>query len=813
MLKNKINTLINVSGLSIGIACALLILVYIKNELAFDKFHKDASRIFQVTLNGNFNGQEFWGGNIGSPVGAALFHDVPEIESYTRFYKPNDAVVRYEPANSEAKFFTETGILAVDSNFLQLFDFPMLAGNSAEALNNPGSLVITESMARKYFGTNNALGKTVLLNENRIPYKVTAILKDVPSQSSLQFDMLMPIHDIPVVKRFSWSWIWRLTVCYVKLKSHVNTDPESIKSLESKFPAIVKTYAASAFKRIGKPFDEFLKNGGKWDLHLFPLTNIHLYSSSIEMPWLSHISSIKYVYIFGTIAVFIVLLACVNFMNLSTARASKRAKEIGIRKVVGSSRKQLIRQLLSETFLLSVIAAVIAVGLITLLIGPFSVITGQTMNDSAGLYLQLFAGIIILIIFISLVAGIYPAFYLTSFEPVEVLKGSGINKSGKATHLIRNGLVVFQFTISTIIIVCTMVVFKQLRFFRNSNMGFDKENVLIISNSSRLGKSEETFRRSIMEEPGVLSASITSSIPTGGTFGDGYQPEPDGNEHLTSDIDLYSFMADESFIPTLRIQVLKGRNFSRQFNDSASVILNEEAVAQIGWKDPIGKWIKYPGNNDQRFQVVGVVKNFNVESMHTAIIPFALFNPSSKTYDLGATHMVAKIKPKDLVKTINNLESKWKSFSVAEPFDYKFLDAEFDAKYRSEQRLGKLFTIFTCLSIFIACLGLFGLCSFMAERRMKELGVRKVLGASVFALVNLLTKDFVKLTVIAVIIASPIAWYAMHAWLQDFAYRIEIGWVVFFIAGLATIGITVCTVSFQAIKAASANPIKSLRTE
>jgi putative ABC transport system permease protein len=259
--------------------------------------------------------------------------------------------------------------------------------------------------------------------------------------------------------------------------------------------------------------------------------------------------------------------------------------------------------------------------------------------------------------------------------------------------------------------------------------------------------------------------------------------------------------------------VLKGRNFSRQFNDSASVILNEEAVAQIGWKDPVGKWIKYPGNDDQRFHVIGVVKNFNVESMHTAIIPFALFSPSSKTYDIGATHMVAKVKPNDLIKTINNLENKWKSFSVAEPFDYKFLDAEFDAKYRSEQRLGKLFTIFTCLSIFIACLGLFGLCSFMAERRMKELGVRKVLGASVFALVNLLTKDFVKLTVIAVMIASPIAWYALHAWLQDFAYRIEIGWVIFVIAGLGTIGITLCTVSYQAIKAASVNPIKSLRTE
>jgi len=813
MTKNKVSSLINVLGLSIGITCALLILVYIQNELSFDKFHKDSSRIFQVTLNGNLNGQEFWGGNIGAPVGAALLHDIPEIESYTRFYKPNDAVLRYESGNSAAKYFTETRILAVDSNFLQLFDFQMLEGHAAEALMRPGSLVITESMARKYFGTENALGKTVLVNENRTPYIVTAILKDIPSQSSLQFDMLMPINDFPVVKRMSWSWVWRLTVCYVKLKNHVPTDPENIKQLESKFPATVKSYAASAFKRIGKPFDEFLKNGGKWDLHLLPLTRIHLHSSGIEMPWINHISSIKFVYIFGSIAVFIILLACVNFMNMSTARASKRAREIGIRKVVGSTRNQLIRQLLSETLLVTLISAAFSVVLVSVMLGPFSRVTGEAMIIDSGLFNQLVLGLALLVILISLLAGIYPAFYLTSFEPVAVLKGSGISKSGKTNHQIRNGLVIFQFTISTIIIVCTLVVFKQLRFFRNADMGFDKENVLIISNSSRLGKSEETFRNSIAQAPGILSASITSSMPTAGTFGDEYQPESEGTEHLVSNIDINSYMVDESFIPTLHIKVLKGRNFSKQFNDSASVILNEEAVAQIGWKDPIGKWMKYPGNNDQRFRVIGVVKNFNVESMHTSITPFALFNTASKTYDIGATHLIARVRPDDIFKTINQLESKWKSFSVAEPFDYKFLDGEFDAKYRSEQRLGKLFTIFTCLSIFIACLGLFGLCTYMAERRMKELGVRKVLGASFYTLVALLTRDFLRLSLIAVFIASPIAWYAMHNWLQDFAYRIEIGWVIFVIAGLATLGVTLCTISFQAIKAASLNPIKSLRTE
>ena len=812
MLHYRTSSLINISGLSIGIACALLIAIFIKNELSYDRFHRDANRIFQVTLNGNMDGQEFWAGNTPPPVGAALTSNIPEVESFTRFYKPNDIVVRYEQNNATENFFTEKNILAVDSNFLQLLDFEVAQGDAATALMKPGSVVITQEMAKKYFGSENPIGKTLVMREDKKPFAVTAVINNVPSQSSIQFDFLVPVADFPVVKRFSWSWVWMQMVCYVKLRRNVPTDKASIHQLETKFPAMVKVQAANAFKRIGKPFDEFLKNGGKWDLHLMPLTDVHLRSATIGMPWLSHISNIKYIYIFGSIALFIVLLACVNFMNLSTARASKRAKEVGIRKVTGSTRSQLIRQFLLEAFLYSFLSSLIAVALVAILLKGFSMIIDEPINFKTAFSPIIWLSLLALTIIVGLLAGSYPALYLTSFKPVLILKGKNLFSGSKKDLLIRNGLVVFQFTISTIMIVGTLIVLKQLRFFRNTDMGFNKENVLIITSTNRLRESEESFRDIITEIPGIVSASTTTSIPSGSAFGDSYKAQPDENVADVKDIGLNSFMVDESFIPTLGIKVVQGRNFSKAFSDSASIILNQEAVRQIGWKDPIGKWVEYPGGNNVRFKVIGVVKNFNIESLQSAIMPFALFNLSSKTYDFGH-NVIAKVRSQDLPKVINQVESKWKSFASAEPFDYNFLDAAFDSQYRSEQRLGSIFSIFAVLSIFIACLGLFGLSAFMAERRTKEIGVRKVLGASVSNVVVLLSKDFLRLTLIAIVIAFPVAWYFMSKWLEDFAYRINITWTIFLIAGCGTLIITLVTISFQAIGAAVANPVKSLRTE
>jgi putative ABC transport system permease protein len=394
-----------------------------------------------------------------------------------------------------------------------------------------------------------------------------------------------------------------------------------------------------------------------------------------------------------------------------------------------------------------------------------------------------------------------------------VLKGNNFFVSGKKNSFIRNGLVVFQFTISSAIIICTLIVWKQLNFFRNADLGLNKDNVLVITSTNRLGQSEESFRQTISQLPGVSDACIASSIPTGAIFGDGYEPKQEDNEPIAKEIALNSFMVDDNFVPTLQIKLEKGRNFSRTFSDSNSVILNEAAAHQIGWKDPIGKWIQYPGNDNQQFKVIGVVKNFNVQSLQNAMIPFALFHFSSKTYDIGVTHILARMNPGNTQHTIAQIESKWKAFDSGEPFDYYFLDAAFDAQYRSEQRLGTIFSVFAVLSIFIAGLGLFGLCAYVAERRTKEIGIRKVLGASVGSVVTLISKDFLKLTLLATVISFPIAWWVMHKWLQDFAYRISIGWSVFLVAAISTVLIAIVTISFQAIKAAMANPVKNLRTE
>ncbi|HEU5168541.1 MAG TPA: ABC transporter permease [Chitinophagaceae bacterium] len=813
MKRNKISSFINVSGLSIGIACVLMIVIYIQNELSYDKFHKDADRIFQVTLKGSMGGQEFWAGNTPPPVGKALVNNFPEIESYTRFYKARDIVVRYGSNNSAEKFFTEKNIIAVDSNFLEFFGFRMLEGDPATVLLKPGSVVVTADIAKKYFGNEKAIGKIIVMKENKKPFTVTGVLENIPSQSSIQFDFLMPVADFPAVKQFSWSWVWQQMISYVKLRDNVKTDAASIRELEAKFPAMVRVQAASAFKRIGKPFDEFIKGGGKWDLHLLPLTDVHLRSGEIGIPWISHLSNIKYIYIFGSIALFIIILACVNFMNLSTARSAKRAKEVGIRKTAGSTRSQLVKQFLAEAFLYSFISSMIAVVLVAVLLKPFSNLTGESIDPGIAFTASLWFALIALTILIGLLAGSYPAFYLTSFNPVTVLTGKTVSKSGKGALFVRNGLVIFQFTISTILIIGTLVVFKQLNFFRNANMGLDKENVLVIANSNRLGTSEESFRQTISQMPGISNVSIANGIPTGNLFGDSYIPGQNGEEQVVKDINLTSFLIDYDFIPTLKIQILKGRNFSRDFSDSLSVILNEEAVKQIGWKDAIGQRIQYPGGNNEWYKVIGIAKDFNVQSLQTAMTPFALFHTSSKSYDIGTSFMMVRMKPGDVSNTLSKIESKWKTFVSGEPFDYNFLDASFEALYRSEQRLGSIFGIFTALSLFIACLGLVGLSAYIAERRIKEIGVRKVLGASVPGVVTLLSKDFLKLTLVAAFIAFPIAWWWMNKWLEDFAYRININWTVFLIAGLCTLLVALLTVSFQAIKAAIANPVKSLRTE
>jgi len=817
LLRNKTNSFINIGGLAIGITCVVFIALYVQDDLGYDKGFKKGSRIYQVNLEGNFGGQQFLTSNTPPPVGLAMKTAFPEIETSTRIYRVGNEVVHNPAPGQDGHSFTEKNIWSVDSNFLQVFDFPLLEGDPVSCLKKYHSIVLTETMAHKYFGNKPAIGQMLTLNDwgSESPFVVTAILKDLPANVSLQFGMLLSNQDNPPVKRFDWSWVWCNMTTYVVVNEKAAQDPHLVQRLDAKFPAMVRKDAVRAFARIGQPFDEFVKKGGKWDFHLMALGDIHLHSAEMGTP-LTNLGNIKYVYIFSAIALFIIILACINFMNLSTAQAIRRSREVGVRKVLGSLKGQLVRQFLAEALLYAVLATGVALVLISVLMGSFNTLSGKDLHFGDLFRHGIWLFILFLTAFTGLLAGSYPAFYLTSFQPIEVLKGGTIFLKKAGPQFIRNGLVVFQFTVSIALIICTMIVFRQLDFMRNKDLGLKKDNVLVIPNLEKLNGNTETLRQQLSEIPGIRYASVSAGAPakTDGDFTDFYVPVTTGvKEPLAKDITLTSYMVDEHFVPALQLRIIQGRNFSKAYNDSASVIVNEATVRHIGWKDPIGKVIRYTGNNDKLFTVIGVAKDFNLNSLRYTVDPFALFYISSKTYHANSISLIASIDARQTGEVLRQAEKKWKAFDASVPFDYSFLDKDYEALYRSEARLGNVFSTFTLLSILVACLGLFGLSVYTAERRVKEIGIRKILGASVQSVVNLLSKEFLKLVVLSAIISFPIAWWVMSKWLNDFAYRVPMDAWVFLIAGVLAIVIALVTVSFQAIRAATRNPAKSLKTE
>lgn len=801
LTRNKVSSIINISGLSIGLACLLLIGMYIRDELSYDRCFKDADRIYRVNIDVKRGSARFVVGHTPPPVGNALVKSFPEVESYTRIFMPGNEIIHYE-IHGQKNSLTEKKVLVVDANFVKFFNYPLVAGDASTCLNGVHSLVITQQAAKKYFGDISPIGKTLVFNGDGTPYTVTAVLKDIPKQSSLQFDVLRPSASARVIKYFDWSWIWLQMGTYVKLKPQIAGNPANVARLEAKFPKTIAQLTNNL--KFGQPYGIF---------KLQPLVDVHLYSANIGSRYFQQ-SDIKYVYIFLVIALFIMLLACVNFMNLSTAQSGKRSKEIGIRKVLGSLRKQLIRQFLVEALLYSVCAGIGALVITILVLPAFNQLADKSISADVFLNYKVWIGFLSLVLVTGLLAGSYPAFFLTSFKPVSVLKGNSLFKASGNAFFTRNALVVFQFTVSTILLICTIVVYKQLIFNQTKDLGFDKENVVIISNPANLGAGAEAFRQELLKQPGVINASLSTGLPAGDSFGDNYVPEANpANITEATGIDLSSFMVDEAFVPTLKLKVVNGRAFSKNFADSSSVILNELAAKQIGWENPIGKTITYPGNNNQKFTVIGVVKDFNTDSFRSSIAPYALFYTTSKTYNIRSSYLTVRIKPGNYAATLNAIQNKWKQFAPNLPFDYSFMDAAFNSLYRSDQTISKVLTTFTVLSIIVACLGLLGLAIFTAERRTKEIGIRKVLGASVQNVVVMLSKDFLLLLLIASVIAFPIAWYAMNKWLQDYAYRTNISWWIFALASGLTVIITLVTISFQSVKAAIANPVKSLRSE
>ena len=803
---------VNIAGLAVGLAACWLIALYVLNEQSFDRFLPNADRICAVALDLKMGDEEGITTNTPPPLGPRLLADFPEIEMAARLFDLRESNVRLEKPGQAPLAFSERGAFAADTSFLELFDFPMAQGDAATALDQRGSLVLSERAAEKYFGKTAAVGQSLLINDR--PFTVSGVAKNLPSTSTVQFDFLVPMADFRVVDRFAWSWVWLQVDTWVRLRERPTA--ASLAAIEAKFPGMVHRHAPAAFERIGQNFEEQLRRGDRWNVQLLPLKSLHLGHADLNSRLMT-LGDGGQVQMFGIVGALILLLACMNFMNLSTARSSTRAREVGVRKTLGSQRGGLVGQFLAEAMLFSGTGMLLAAGLAAASLPLFNQLTGLELGISDLFTIQnigLAAGLTVLTGFLG---GLYPAFFLSKFNPGEIFKTtSGSSKGGHAG--VRNGLVVFQFSVSIALILGSWVVLRQLDFARKNSPGLQRENVLVLPVLRNMEDPTklESFRQQIEQLPEVTAVSRTSFLPSLGSFGDFYEPEQgDQSRPVVPNLMISSFLSDSRFVPALGLDLIAGRNFRDDtgLGDSCSVILNEAAVRAIGWENPVGKWMRYPGNGNQRFQCVGVMRDFHLGSVRGAIEPAAIFHQSSNSYRVWASYIVARLRPGTEQSVLEKTARLWAAAIPNAPFKFDFLDASFARIYRSEAKMGSVLGVFTGLALFIGCLGLFALAAFTAERRTKEIGLRKVLGASVAGITGLLAKGFLKLVVIAILIASPVAYFFMQKWLADFAYRIDIQWWMFAVAGAVAVAVAFLTVGFQSVKAALANPVKSLRSE
>jgi len=792
--RNKGFSAINIIGLAIGLTTCLLILFFVQDELSYDRYNTKLDRIYRVDGDLIFGGTHFILAVAPEPMGATLKRDYPQVEQYTRMRGYGGMRVKKGDVDVQ-----EDRVIYADSTLFDVFTLPMIAGDPKTALVEPNTVVITEDMAKKYFNTlSNVVGKSLVINDEK-NLKITGIIKNIPRESHFNFDFFISINGaIP-----SWelgNWVSNNLNTYIVLKPGV--DP---LVFQAKLDEINVRYVGPQAKQmLGISMEEFKKSGNRNDHFLMPLSKIHLYSNKTAE--LDANGSIQYVYIFSAIAIFILVIACINFMNLSTARSSNRAKEVGVRKVLGSLKKNLVWQFLTESMVISCIALVLALGLAILLLPYFNQLSGKAMGISLLTHSWVFPSLLILVLVVGFLAGSYPAFYLSSFQPITVLKGK--LAKGFKTGWLRSSLVVIQFAISIILIVGTAVIYKQLNFIRSKNLGFNRDQVLVLQNTWPVAKP---FVDEVLKLSGVKNATMTGYLPTNGWRSDmPLYPEAVIDDKKAAS--MQTWQVDEGYIPTLGMQMAQGRNFSRDMpTDSTGVIINEAAAKLLGFKDPVGRNLygmdDFPDKKLTPHPIIGVVKDFNFSSLREQVSPVALFLREQR----GA--MAFKVETKNIQSLISQIEGKWKAMAPGMPFKYSFMDDDFNNIYQSEVRIGRIFVSFAILAIFIACLGLFGLVTYAAEQRIKEIGIRKVLGATVGNIVTMLSGDFLKLVAIALLFAFPVAWWAMHRWLQDFAYRVDVGVWVFVIAGASALMIALATVSFKAISAALMNPVKSLRTE
>jgi putative ABC transport system permease protein len=798
-VRNKGYAFINIFGLAIGIAGCILILLYINDEYSYDDFHDNSEQVYRVLNDYKWGDQEALSYTSPPPLGRVFTQEIPGVKSSVRFYKPNAQILR----NGEV-YFKEDEIFAVDSTFLDVFSFNLIAGNPKNLWNQPYSMVITPEIAQKFFGEESALGKSLQLGDSEKFYTITGIIEAPPENSHIQFEVLTSIYTYGDVEYFEWSWVWNGVATYVVLQ-----DGASELEVEKNIPAIVNANLPPTFNRIGFSFEELLDNGGHWKYELQPLKDIWLQSSSIGNP-LGGSSNILYVYILGTAALLILIIACINFMNLATARSVNRGKEVGIRKTLGSSRRVLAWQFLTESLLYSLIASVMALVIIYFSIPGFNNLAAKNLSVDLIGQPWILVTLALITIFVGLIAGSYPALALSSFKPVDVLKG-GFKASSKGKTL-RHVLVVGQFSISLILIIGTLVVYSQLEYIQNKDLGFDKDQVLIVKNIEALDNQQQTFIDEISKIRGVSSVSLTSSYPSESDFTDFYHPKNSSGKDLM----IGSVMTDDEFLETMGIEIIAGRNFRENSEaNRRSVIINNKTATNLGWQpeEAVGEKLIYPGGNYQEFEVIGVMNDFNYYSLMNPVPNFAFFHYSSESYRASNNYGALKLSPDNVDQVLANLSGVWGSFITDVPFEYVFLDDQFASLYRSQERMGVVFGVFTIIALIIACMGLLGLVTFATEQRTKEIGIRKVLGASSSNIVLLLSKDFAKLILAAFLIASPIAYFLSQEWLNDFEYSITISPAVFIFSGVIILIVVFATTSFKSVKAALSNPIKSLRSE
>lgn len=797
ILRHRFYSFINVFGLTIGIAVSLLISFYVFDELSYDKFHKDADRIHQIYLRAMLQGKPVEGANSCAPIAAASREELSGVEDATRINIWWNQVYRYED-----NIFTEEKTLLADSNFFSFFTFELLEGNESDILNEPNQIVLTEKTAKKYFGYEvgdgeSPVGKNLLWGSDKTNVEIVGIAADPPRNSHFHFDIMLSMETWDFSRRTQWTS--NSLYSYVKLVS--GADPEEVE----------KSMHDMSDKYVGPEIEMFTgmklvdwraTGSGDYAYYMQPMTGIRLHNltdGNIEAT-----GDIAYVYLLSVVSIFIIAIACINFMNLATARSAGRAKEVGIRKTVGAPKKRLITQFLLESVIISAISMILAIIVLYIALPFFNQITEKSIEFGyvfTGISVISMIGVVLLV---GLLAGSYPAFYLTSFKPTEVLKGK--IRQGAKGGWIRSSLVVFQFFISVSLIVSTIVIYKQLKMVQDKNLGYDKENILIIDNVRTLGDGKQAFKKKLQGLSSVKDASISNFVPPHVYSNSVYFPNGKQEEGIL----YFQIYADHDYAKTLGLTMHQGRFFSRDFpSDSSAVVINKKAMEAVGWTSFEGNKLAEPDEDGSMefLEVVGVIDDFNFSSLKVEIEPLVIH-----LADWGGL-MPVRLTEGQINDKIKDIENYWKEAAPGEPFDYTFLDENFESQFRAEQRLGEIFILFTSLAIFIACLGLFGLATFIAEQRSKEIGIRKAMGASVGSVVVLLTKEFTKLVLIAVVISVIPVIYLMNWWLENFAYKTDVGVWNFAVGGIAALLIAVLTVSYQSIRAAIANPTKALRYE